>query len=184
MIKTLILILGPQGSGKTTQGKLLADKLNYKFISTGELIRNSSIDSIPAEEWEKMKKGDLVPDSIVEDLLFPILKENLKGFVLDGYPRSMDQIKNLVSFITEENISLSKVFYISLSNEEAQKRIKLRSQIEHRPDEDFMTLKHRLDLYHTKTEPLLTEYKKMDILVKIDGENSVEEVQAQILANL
>lgn len=173
--------MGPQGSGKTTQGKMLAEKLGYRFISTGELIRNASITDISKEDWDHMRKGDLIPDHIVEGLLFPILeKDEAPGFILDGYPRSLEQIANLLVFISSGKLELYKAFYVYISRQETEKRIALRAKIENRPDEDIEVLRHRLALYHDKTEPLLQKYERLGILQEIDGEGSIEEVQSLI----
>ena len=173
--------MGPQGSGKTTQGKLLAKKLNYHFISTGELIRNASFKDISKEEWDHMRKGDLISGDLIESLLFPILEtEEVEGFVLDGYPRSLEQVANLLVFTSSGKFKLDKAFYVHISREESERRIALRANKEKRPDEDLEVLRHRLSLYHAKTEPILKKYEKIGILREIDGEGSVEEVQSLI----
>ena len=183
--KNIILVMGPQGSGKTTQGKLLAENLKYRFVSTGELIRNATPKEVDSAAWDHMKKGDLITDEVVEGLLFPIIADtDISGFILDGYPRSKEQIKHLVAFLESHKYTLSKVFYIFISEQESKKRISQRALIEDRPDESAASLDHRLALYHEKTEPLLAEYKNMGILVHIDGEKSIQEIQDEILTHI
>lgn len=183
MIKKFILILGPQGSGKSTQGKLLSEHLLYRFVSTGEILRQAADDGNPLGKklvhyWEK---GELVPDQIIEGILFPILENSeTKGFVLDGYPRTIDQVNSLVSFVELNGDSIEHVFYLSVGEEECIKRIMERSQIEKRIDENAEAVKRRLSIYHSETEPLLSEYLKMGVLRKIDGEQSIEKIQENI----
>jgi adenylate kinase len=182
-MKNFILILGPQGSGKSTQGKLLSEHLRYRFVSTGEILRQAADDKNPLGQklvhyWEK---GELVPDEIIEGILFPILENSVTtGFVLDGYPRTIEQVNSLVSFIELNGDSIKHVFYLSVGEEECIKRITERSQIEKRIDENAEAVKRRLAIYHAETEPLLSEYLRMGVLRKIDGEQSIEKIQKDI----
>lgn len=183
MKKDFIMVLGPQGSGKSTQAKLLAESLKYKFISTGQLVRDLSDSLDPKRfEFEKYwKKGALIPDQMIEDLLFKkILNDDVCGFVLDGYPRNINQLKSFLNFLKQNEFLLSKVFYVHVSDNECLKRIKIRVTLENRADETEEAISKRLDIYHNETEPLLEEYRKLGILLQIDGERSIEEIQADI----
>lgn len=183
-MKKFILLLGPQGSGKSTQAKLLAEKLGYKFISSGALLRELSDDNNPvglklSEYW---MKGELVPNRMIEDILYNIFtKENVSGFVLDGFPRDIDQLNSFIAEAKLENWVLEKAIYIDISDEECLKRISLRKDIEHRLDETDEALTVRFKVYHEKTEPLLQKYEEMRVLLKVNGLNTVEQIHTDII---
>lgn len=184
MIKNIVLILGAQGSGKTTQGKLLAESLHYKFISTGEILREARESKNPlglklSEYWEK---GDLVPDELIESILFPILEDfDVPGFVIDGYPRNLNQLESFISFLDLNAWPLIDAVYLEISREECFARIRKRAQIEMRPDENDEAVAHRLDIYYHETQPLLTKYSEMGKLLKIDGHPSPDEIHKNIV---
>jgi adenylate kinase len=181
--KNFVLILGAQSSGKSTQAKLLADYIGYKFISSGKLLRRLSEADNPI--GKKLSafwiKGDLVPDEFMEEILYPILeKEDAKGFVLDGYPRNVEQLKDFLGFLDMKDWLIIHVFYFDVTEEECMRRIKIRAETEKRLDETEDAIKTRLKIYHQETEPLLSEYEKMGVLRKIDGEKSIEDIQSNL----
>lgn len=183
MQKNIILVLGPQGSGKSTQAKLLAEHLSYTFVSTGNLIRKKTAEQDAEAQTirEYMLKGDLVPDALVEGLLFPFLEVTpTAGFILDGYPRSMTQLDTFLQFLSQQAWKLDRVFFLSVSQQECIHRMKLRAEIEKREDETDEAITERLHLYHVETEPLLTRYEQLQVLIRVDGERSVEDIQAEI----
>lgn len=188
MIKDFICVLGPQGSGKSTQAKLIADFLGYEFISSGELVRNLSESNDPrAIEFEKYWKfGALVPNSLVENLFFENLERSeSKGFVLDGYPRNEVQIKHFSFFLEKQNWRISKAFYILVSDSECIRRIRIRAEQENREDEkNEESILERLRIYHKETEPLLNEYRKIGVLCEINGERSIDEIIDDIKLNI
>ncbi len=181
--KDFVLVYGPQGSGKTTQSKYLADHLGYKFLSTGELFRDLRTEQSPlgvrlAEYWVA---GELVPDELVEEIIFPILdNDEFKGFVLDGYPRDPVQLKSFKNFLNLKAWSISKVFYLDVGVVECVRRMKSRADLEKRPDETDHAIVKRLDLFYEKTLPLLGEFEDMGVLFKVDGERSIEEIKEDI----
>ncbi len=183
--KDFILILGPQGSGKTTQGKLLADYLHYRFISTGELLRQAYKENNPlgAKLSEYWATGDLVPNEIIEGILFPILEmDQIPGFVVDGYPRTIEQVESLVSFLDLNSWKINHVFYMHVGDQECINRILERTKTEQRPDESPEAIHHRLQIYHKETEPLLNTYEKMGCLHRINAEKTIDEIQADVRA--
>ena len=184
MTRDFILVLGPQGSGKSTQAKQLAEYLGFEFVSTGDFLRklrledNNPVGQKLSQYW---MSGELVPDELMNEVLFPLLeKEGIKGFVLDGYPRNLSQIQAFLSFLSMNSWSLKKVFFLNVGEEECINRIKKRADLENRPDETEEAVKRRLAIYHQETEPLLQEYEKLGALVKVNGERSVEEIQSDI----
>lgn len=180
-------MLGPQGSGKSTQGKLLAEKLGYKFVSSGELLRQLKEENNPvgiklAEYW---MKGELAPNDVMEDILYTLFdKEASLGFVLDGFPRDESQLDSFLAEGTLRDWKIQKVFYINISDAECLKRIKERVKIENRPDESDEALNTRFRIYHEKTEVLLGKYRQMNVLVEINGERSIDEIHNEILKHV
>lgn len=183
MQKQFILIFGPQGSGKSTQAKLLAHKLGYKHVSTGELLRSLRDKKDPngLELSKYWTKGDLVPDQLIEDILFKVFeKDTSQGIILDGYPRNINQLNSFLSKAEIHNWYIDKAFYLIVGEKECVKRISKRVGIENRVDENEEAIKRRLNIYYKSTEPLIAEFEKMGVLERIDGEQTVEEVHRDL----
>lgn len=177
----IFIVMGPQGSGKSTQAAMLAKEYKIPHLQTGELFRTLiDRDGALGEELSKyVDSGKLVPD----DLLFSVLEKELKrasykeGFVLDGTPRVLDQAKAL-SFVPDA------VVYLKISDKEGIKRLVKRAKIENRADDTPEAIRKRLSLYHQKTIPVLNYYKKLGVLVEIDGERPIEAIFEDILGRL
>jgi adenylate kinase len=169
-----IIFLGSPGSGKSTQAKTLAEKLNLPYIEMGQIFRDRATqgDPIGQKIQEALKIGILVEDEIaVKTLQEKLAQEQCKsGYVLDGYPRNEAQLKGL-----ETDINM--VFYINISEDEAIKRLSLRARV----DETKEVLAKRLETYHQLTEPLLDYFREKGVLKEIDGQKSIEEVQADVI---
>jgi adenylate kinase len=168
-----ILIAGLPGSGKTTQGQLLAASLNIPIIGTGVLLREvvKKEDDFSKRIQEEMAKGEFVDDSIVSDLVKARLEEAdcQNGFILDGYPRSLEQLHLF-------DPKLEKVIYLRLSDNEVKVRLLGRG----RDDDKEDVIENRFEVYHHETEPLIEYFKDLGILSVVDGHGTVEEVQAKI----
>lgn len=172
-----ILLVGPQGSGKTTQAKVLAEKLGYKYLGTGEMLREIAQKGGP--EAEKLNEifatGKLLDDETICKLTKETLEspEYKEGFIVDGYPRTVNQKR-----IYDPDFDL--VLYIKVSDEVAIKRLSSRGRADDTPE----AIKNRLDLYHHETGPLLDIFLNEGKLWVIDGEQSVEAVSNQIFKKL
>ncbi len=168
-----ILFLGPQGSGKSTQAKLVAQKLDLPYIEMGQLLREKSKGSnIEAGEIRQaLEVGDLVPGSItIKTLHERLAKSDCKnGFVLDGYPRNYAQLEGLPP-------GIDRVFYFKISDDEAVKRLIERG----RHDDTLEVISRRLQLFHRETEPLLTYFRQQGIIEEIDGTQSIEKVKLDV----
>ncbi len=168
-----ILLVGPQGSGKSTQAKLLAEFLNLPKISTGDIFRELAQEDSPEGRRIRqiMNGGKLVDDhetaKIVEQRL---QKDDVRnGFILDGYPRSLTQQQLF-------DPEVDKVIYLQVPDGEVIKRLLARG----REDDSLEAIQTRLNLYHEQTKPLLDYYRSHDILVEIDGIGSIEKIQNEI----
>ncbi len=183
MSREIILVLGPQGSGKSTQAKLLADYLDYQFLSTGQMIREASQKHNDlAENLNRYQLlGKLVPDEIVEKMLFDrITESDSLGFVIDGFPRDKKQLEDFLNFIEDNGYDFNHAFYLDVSLRECLNRLRLRREIENRPDETDGAIKTRLNVYFSNTEPLLSKYDRLGVLEKVNGEKSIQEIQDNI----
>jgi|SRR3989344_2732008 len=168
-----IIFLGIQGSGKSTQAKIAAEKLSLPYIETSQLLRekSESKDEDAKQIAEAFEKGNLVVDEITIRALKERLKskECQKGYILDGYPRNEIQFQNL-------DDDIDRVFYVAVSDEEAIRRLSKRA----RHDDTGEALKRRMDLYHRQTEPILDKFREKGILEEVDGERSIEEIAKDI----
>ncbi|HYM65372.1 MAG TPA: nucleoside monophosphate kinase [Candidatus Sulfotelmatobacter sp.] len=174
-----IILIGIQGSGKSTQGKLLSQHLNIPYLSTGHIFRElSKIDSVEGKLIkETIDGGNLIPDDqslvIVEEYLKR--QEYINGYILDGFPRTRYQAEKF-----SEKLDL--VFYFKVSDKEALWRLSGRD--DERLDNTLKAIRRRIDLFHELTEPVLSFYKQKNILVEIDGEKSIEEINKEMLLKL
>lgn len=172
-----ILLIGPQGSGKSTQGKLLSDYLKLPYIATGDIFRNLA--SQDSEEGRRIKQilvaGQLVDDATAIDLIKKRIHESdcQSGFILDGYPRTLEQIQKI-------DLKFDKAFYLKLPQEVVLERLLKRG----RADDTEEAVKTRLNLYYLQTQPLLDYYKNQDILVEIDARGDIQSIQDEIKKSL
>ena len=172
-----IVILGSQGSGKSTQAKLLAQKLNIPSIDMGQMLRDKAkgSDLEAGQVREALEEGNLVPDNItIKTLQERLAKNDCKnGYVLDGYPRNYAQLEGLPP-------DIEKVISVKVSDEEGIRRLIDRS----RHDDSLDVVTKRLAIYHKETEPLLTYFRNKGILIEIDGEKKLEQVHLDIVEKL
>jgi adenylate kinase len=179
-----VLLLGPQGAGKGTQGKLIAAEHGVPHIATGDMLRAAMADG--TELGRRIKPiydaGELVPDEI----MIALIRERLaaadaaRGFVFDGFPRTTPQADALDAMLEEIERPLTVVFEFQLSEQVSIERLLGRAQEEGRPDDTPEAIRKRLDLYRQRTEPLVEYYRARGILVGIPAEPPVEEVFAEI----
>lgn len=168
-----ILFIGPQGAGKSTQAKMLAEYSSIPYISTGDIFRKIANDQ--SQEGSRIREvllsGNLVDDETVSELVEKRLKDNdcAVGFILDGYPRSLKQIEYY-------DPGFERVIYLKLEDSVAVKRLLDRG----REDDTLELIRQRLKLYHTQTDPILNYYEQKNLLHTIDASGSVENVQEEV----
>ena len=172
-----IFFLGAQGSGKSTQAKMLAEKLGLPCIEMVQLFREiaKENDTEAGEIRQALEVGNLVPDSIAgKTLKQRLAKSDCKnGFILDGYPRNYAQIEGLPS-------DIDKAFYVKVTDDEGIKRLIGRG----RNDDSLDVITKRLELFHKETEPLLTYFKEQGVLEEIDGKRSRGTIHQDIVSRL
>lgn len=179
-----IVLIGIQGSGKSTQGNLLSEKLQIPYLSTGHILRDIAKDKSRSGRYikETINAGVLVPDHrmipIVQDYL---QNENYqKGYILDGFPRTVAQAQVF-------NGGLDCVVYLNVSDKEALWRLSYREEdesAEDREDETLLAIRRRIELFHQHTKPVLEYYREKDMLLEINGEQTIEEIHSEIMQKL
>jgi len=187
-----IIILGPPAAGKGTQGELLAKKLKIPRLSVGALLRRyiSEKGKLGKEIDRYHNRGLNVPAKILFKVLKPWFEEHQNGFVVDNLPRNIDQLKEFQSFLLKTRIKIDKVFYLNISDQEALKRLNKRflqrqENGNYRSDERPELFQIRLEEgFKKEITPILNFFKQMKILIKIDGEQTIEKVHQDILDNL
>ena len=181
-----LVFLGPPGAGKGTQAARLAGVYNVAHVSTGEILRSNVARQTPLgiQAKEYMSRGDLVPDSLIRNMIEQRLAEpdTQVGWILDGFPRNVNQahfVDELLSkkMVSEKNengdrSSFFRVINLVVPDEVLVKRLLARG----RADDNEETIRHRLQIHHQETEPLIEFYQEKDRLVSIDGDRSVDEV--------
>ncbi len=183
-----IILLGPPGAGKGTQAQVLVEQHGLVQLSTGDMLRAAvaSGSELGQEAKAVMDAGKLMPDEIMVQIISDRISEPdcAKGFILDGFPRTTAQAEALDKMLEEKGLPLDHVIEISVDDAILIDRINARvaqtPEAERRDDDNAETLKHRLEVYHEQTAPILPYYEERSMLKKVDGMKSIEEVSKQI----
>ena len=179
-----IIIFGPPGAGKGTQSKFIEKKYNLLQLSTGELLRNEikNKTQLGLEISSIINSGDLVSDDIVSKLIEKYISDqkNKQRLIFDGYPRNLDQAKNLDKLLKKYNQQIDIVLKLSVSLETIKKRITERKSQEQRTDDSDEIAIKRFKTYELSSEPVLDYYKQSNLLKVINGENTISEINVEI----
>ena len=179
-----IILFGPPGAGKGTQAKHLEKKLNNFQISTGEMLREeiNNETEIGKKIISYMNEGKFVDDKIVNKLMESVvLDPKKKGrLIFDGYPRTLDQAKNLDLWLSNSNQKIDFIFFLNVNKETIIQRIKKRKIIEKRSDDDLDTILKRYDTYMETTKPVLNYYSTKSNFNEIDGGLKIPEITSKI----
>ena len=179
-----IILFGPPGAGKGTQAKHLEKKLNNFQVSTGDILRDEikKETEIGKKIINYMNDGKFVDDKIVNNLIKKLVfDKNKKGkLIFDGYPRTLDQAKNLDSWLTDSNQKIDFIFFLNVNKDTIIQRIKKRKIIEKRNDDDLDTILRRYDTYMETTKPVLNYYSINSNFNEIDGSLKINEITSKI----
>ena len=179
-----IILFGPPGAGKGTQSKYLVNKINGFQISTGEMLRDeiNNDSEIGKMIINDMNEGKFVNDEIVNKLIKEIIFDPHKKnkLIFDGYPRSINQAKNLDLLLESSNQKIDFIFFLNVNKEIIIKRIEKRKTIEKRSDDELNTILRRYDTYMKTTKPVLDFYSKKSNFHEIDGSLEIEEITTKI----
>lgn len=205
-----LVFLGPPGSGKGTQAKILADKKKLKHLSTGDVLREAVKKGTPLGKKAKayMDAGDLVPDDIILGMIKEILQINKDGFIFDGFPRTAAQAEGLESLMAELDLGLDAVINLAVEDREVLNRLtgrffcekcgadfnintrpptkrgicdKCGGALRQRDDDKTEVISNRLNVYREKTKPVEDFYRSRSLLKDVDGAQAFDVVTASIL---
>ncbi len=182
-----IILFGPPGAGKGTQAKKLAQHYNLIHISTGEILRNELAKQTELGKLAQkyMNKGELVPDDVIISMVENVIKQHLqsKGFIFDGFPRTIPQAEALDKMLAKYNLKIDACIRLKVSTEELIKRLQKRAEIEGRDDDkDISVIENRIKVYREKTEPVQDYYKNQFKLYIVHGEGTIDEVFEKLKA--
>lgn len=202
-----LIIFGPPGAGKGTQAVLISKKYKIPAISTGDIFRQAADTEAGKKIKEAMQSGNLVPDPVVVGVVVERLnkKDCRNGFILDGFPRTLSQAEQLDRFLSEKDSKIDKVISLEVKEEGLVRRLSSRrvcqkcgqnynlitappkekeicdfcgSRLYQREDDQPATIKQRLKVYSSQTQPVLDYYRRKGNLVSIDGNSSPEKIFA------
>ena len=182
-----IIFFGPPGAGKGTQAKLLSSYLGIPHLSTGEILRSklNEDDELSRKSRHIMKSGNLVSDEILNEIVsIKLLTDDCKkGFILDGYPRTIAQSEYLNSFMDKQVMIINKVINIDLNDKNIEHRITLRSRIENRTDDSLEVIRNRIIKYNNETKPITQFYKSKypHIFFELNGDQTIENIHSDII---
>jgi len=177
-----LVLFGPPGAGKGTQAVYLAEQFHIPHISTGDIFRDNIRNATPlgVEAKRYSDAGDLVPDDVTNAMVRERLNKSdcSTGFLLDGYPRTLSQAQVLDEILLSIDANLDAVVNLDVPEAVLLERLSTRGRV----DDSIDTIKYRLTIYHTSTEPLVEFYKKKNVLRNVEGVGQIEEITARIIS--
>jgi len=181
-----IVLMGPPGAGKGTQAVVVAAKLGIPHISTGEIFRAHMAQGTPLgiAAGMYMDRGNYVPDRITNAMVRNRLAQpdSAAGFLLDGYPRTLDQVAVLDEMLADVGLTLDHVVELTVDIEEVIGRLLKRAAEQGRADDTEEVIRRRMEVYSEQTAPLTEVYAEKGVLVQADGMGSIEDVRDRVLA--
>ena len=179
-----IIIFGPPGAGKGTQAKYLVKKLNSFQVSTGDMLREEIEKNtiIGKNIINNMNEGKFVDDEIVNKLLENVIFDpnKMNKLIFDGYPRTINQAKNLDNLLKKSNQKIDFIFFLNVKKDSIIKRVEKRKILEKRSDDDSETILKRYDTYMDVTKPVLDFYSKKENYHEIDGSLEIDNISQKI----
>ncbi len=183
-----LLIIGPQGSGKGTQGVRIAEALGIPAVSTGDVFRANVKDGteLGLQVQAIIERGDLVPDELTSEIVRDRLAQDdaASGFLLDGYPRNLGQVGDLDGFLESRGEPLTAVIELAVPRDESIARLSRRAAEQGRTDDNEESIATRLKIYESETAPILDVYRSRGIVDPVDGVGSLDDVYERIVQAL
>jgi adenylate kinase len=186
-----LVLLGPPGAGKGTQAGQLNKVWSIPHVATGDIFRANVREGTELGRRAKqyMDRGDLVPDEVVIAMVMDRITEPdcADGFILDGFPRTVAQAEALDRRLRRPSVPqepLDAALNFEITEEELFRRLVTRAEKEHRSDDAEEIVRHRLEVYHANTKPLVDYYERQGVLVVVDGMGSIDEVNRRIRDSL
>ena len=179
-----LLLLGAPGAGKGTQGARLADALEIQHIAAGDVLRNEVArkSRVGLRAGRFLRAGELAPDDLIIDALMPALVAAAArgGYILDGFPRTAPQARELDAISADLNVPLEAAVYLDVAEDELTRRLLARAEIEGRSDDTPDVIARRLEVFAEATRPLIDRYEQRGILLAVDGSRPVDEITSEI----
>jgi adenylate kinase len=183
-----IILLGPPGSGKGTQGALLSDRLDIPRVSTGDLLRNAVERGTPLGQQARsyMDQGLLVPDEIIVGLIEEVLAspDGANGILMDGFPRTIPQAEAVDRALGARGSAVDCVLNIDVPEEELVRRMMGRAREQGRADDTPETIRKRFQVYVEQTAPLVQYYEARGVVRNVEGIGSIDEIAQRVTATL
>lgn len=183
-----LLLIGPPGAGKGTQGRRVAEHYHVEHIATGDLLREEveAGSDIGRRASDVMQRGELVPDDLVFDLVMPrmIAAGHANGYVLDGFPRTVGQAQEARLTALDNDVAVTQAVLFEASQDVLVPRLLDRARSEGRPDDTPEVIRARLGVFNEEVEPLLDFYRDRGLLTIVDATASVDEVWSALQALL
>ena len=178
-----IVLFGPPGAGKGTQADFIREKYGVEHISTGdvlrEAIRNGTEVGLSAKSF--MDGGELVPDEVVTEIIRQKLSGlGAKGFMLDGFPRTVEQARSLDAILSDLGVGIGAVVFLEVPDDEVVRRITNRQKLEGRADDAEDVIANRLRVYRERTSPLRDFYEGAGVLRRVEGTGEIGEIAGRI----
>jgi adenylate kinase len=182
------LIVGPPGAGKGTQAARISESFGIPTISTGDMFRSNIAQNTELGQQVKaiLDAGDYVPDSLTNELVEDRLRaaDCAEGFLLDGYPRTTDQVRYLDELLAGDGHRLDAVIQLVADQDEIVRRLRKRALEQGRTDDTEEAIRHRQEVYRRETEPLVAEYSSRELLIEVDGLGEIDDVTTRIFSAL
>lgn len=179
-----VILFGPPGAGKGTQGQILAARTGLPKVATGDLLRAAvTAGSALGERAESyMNHGLLVPDDVIAELIEEVLgwPEASRGIIMDGFPRTVPQAEAVDRLLAERNCRVDHVLKFEVPEDELVRRLLGRAPEQGRQDDAPKAIQQRLTVYRQETEPLNTYYRDRGVLLEVDGTGSVHEIAERV----
>jgi len=179
-----LLIVGPPGAGTGTQATAIAETFGVPAISTGDIFRANVAERTPLglEVKAIIDAGDYVPDSLTNELVADRLAQPdaVDGFLLDGYPRTVQQVEFLDELLAGQGHALAAVVQLVADRDEIVERLRRRAVEQGRSDDTEDAIRHRQDVYLAETAPLIESYRQRGLVVEVDGLGTIDEVGRRI----
>ncbi len=183
-----LVIFGAPGSGKGTQSEMIAERYGLQHVSTGEILRAEIASSTELGKLADsyMSKGELVPDCVVIEMLEELIakKSDAKGFIFDGFPRTVPQGEALNQLLQRHGERVNAVISLEVSDEELIDRLLKRGAILGRADDNRRTIESRLNVYYRQTAPLKDFYRRQGLLKEVVGVGSIDEIFESIVEEI
>ena len=183
-----LILFGPPGSGKGTQSVKIAEKFNFAHISTGDIFRREIKNKTPLglKVQSIIEKGELVPDELLIEILSDAMGkfENVDGFVLDGFPRTLKQAEDLDHLLSDNGREVSLVLALDVNEEEIIKRLLKRAELEGRKDDTEEVIRNRMNVYYNQTQPLIDYYKKRGKFESVYGIGPIDDISKRLFETI